>query len=81
MHSLTNELLQNHEKIAHHGRRAESIVKNMLQHSRKTSGTKEATDINALVDDCIDLSYHGFRNKYMAFETKIDTDFDNNLSK
>ena len=81
LHSLTNELLQNHEKIAHHGRRAESIVKNMLQHSRKTSGTKEATDINALVDDCIDLSYHGFRNKYMAFETKIDTDFDNNLSK
>lgn len=81
LHSLTDELLQNHEKIAHHGRRAEAIVRNMLQHSRKTSGSKEPTDINALVDDCIDLSYHGFRNKHMAFETRIDTDFDNTLSQ
>lgn len=80
LYSLTNELLQNHEKVAHHGRRAEAIVKNMLQHSQKTSGTKEPTDINALVDDCIDLSYHGFRNRFMAFETTINTDYDNSLS-
>ncbi len=81
LHLLTDELFQNHEKIAHHGRRAEAIVRNMLQHSRKPGGAKEPTDINALVDECIDLSYHGFRNKHMAFETKIETEFDDNLSK
>ncbi|HJS54066.1 MAG TPA: tetratricopeptide repeat-containing sensor histidine kinase [Chitinophagaceae bacterium] len=80
LHNLTDELLQNQQKITHHGKRAEAIVKNMLQHSRKSNGVKEPTDINALVDECLRLSYRGFRNKHKAFETKIETDLDNSAS-
>jgi signal transduction histidine kinase len=80
LHNLADELLQNHQKIAHHGKRAEAIVRNMLQHSRKNSGVKEPTDINALVNECVGLSYHGFRSKDQTFETKIDTDLDQSLS-
>lgn len=80
LHNLADELLQNHQKIAHHGKRAEAIVKNMLQHSRKSSGVKEPTDINALVDECVGLSYHGFRSKDQTFETRIETDLDQSLS-
>lgn len=79
VYALTDELLQNHEKIVTHGKRAENIVKNMLQHSRKSNGTKELTDINALVDECIGLGYHGFRNKHKTFETSIATDLDKSL--
>ena len=80
LHGLAEELLQNHEKIAHHGKRAEAIVKNMLQHSRKTSGVKEATDINALIDECIALSYHGFQSKHREFKSTVDLDLDNSLT-
>jgi len=75
-HSITDELLQNQQKITHHGKRAEAIVKNMLQHSGKSSGVKESIDINALVDECLRISYHGYRTKHKTFETKIETDFD-----
>ena len=81
LQTLADELMQNHQKITHHGKKAEAIVKNMLQHSRKSSGAKEPTDINGLVDECIELSYHGFRNKHMAFETKIETRFDGDLDR
>ncbi|HEX6849285.1 MAG TPA: tetratricopeptide repeat protein [Chitinophagaceae bacterium] len=81
LHSLTDNLLQNQQKIAHHGKKAEAIVKNMLQHSNKSTGEKEPIDINALVDECIGLSYHGFRSKHKMFETRIDTELDRSLSQ
>ena len=81
LHSLTNDLLANQEKIVHHGKKAEAIVKNMLQHSGSGSGEKEPTDINALIDECIGLSYHGFRIKHNTFETRIDTELDKTLSQ
>ena len=55
------------EKINHHGKRADAIVKGMLQHSRQTAGTKEPTDINALSDEYIRLCYHGLRAKDKSF--------------
>jgi signal transduction histidine kinase len=81
LHELADELSQNHQKIAHHGKRAEAIVKNMLEHSRKTSSTKEPTNINALVEECIGLSYHGFHNKHKEFDSRIDKDLDKTLSE
>ncbi len=71
---------ENEEKINHHGRRADAIVKNMLQHSRQTSGAKEPTDVNALCDEYLRLSYHGLRAKDKEFNTEIKTDFDETLS-
>jgi signal transduction histidine kinase len=66
----------NEEKIAHHGKRADSIVKSMLQHSRTASGTKEPVDINVLAAEYLRLSYHGFRAKDKLFQAKLITDFD-----
>jgi two-component system NtrC family sensor kinase len=81
LHYLTNELLQNQEKITHHGKRAGAIVNNMLEHSRRTnSGVKEPTNINALVDECLKLSYNSFRNKHKTFDSKIETHYDNSTS-
>ena len=73
IHSLADELLMNQEKIVHHGKRAGAIVRNMLQHTRKNSGMKELTNINALVDESLKLSYNGFRNKDKTFASKIDS--------
>ena len=56
---LANDAIENQKKINHHGKRADAIVKGMLQHSRTSSGTKEPTDINALCDEYLRLSYHG----------------------
>jgi signal transduction histidine kinase len=67
-------------KINHHGKRADAIVKGMLQHSRQSSGQKEPTDINALADEYLRLSYHGLRAKDKSFNATIETDFDNSLS-
>jgi signal transduction histidine kinase len=72
---------QNLEKINHHGKRADAIVKGMLQHSRKSSGQKEPTDINALADEYLRLSYHGLRAKDKNFNATIGTDFDNSIGK
>ncbi len=63
-----------------HGKRADAIVKNMLQHSRQTKGVKEPTDINALCDEYLRLSYHGLRAKDKSFNADIKTDFDRDLS-
>ena len=60
---LQMTLRENEEKINHHGKRADAIVKNMLQHSRTSTGQKEPTDINALADEYLRLSYHGMRAK------------------
>jgi hypothetical protein len=61
--AIANDIAFNSEKINHHGKRADAIVKGMLQHSRTSSGQKEPTDINALADEYLRLAYHGFRQK------------------
>ncbi|MEP7374753.1 MAG: ATP-binding protein [Chitinophagaceae bacterium] len=73
---LTNDIKDNEEKINHHGKRADAIVKGMLQHSRSSSAVKEPTDINALTDEYIRLCYHGLRAKDKSFSATIKTDFD-----
>ncbi len=79
--ALTNDLLANEEKVTHHGKRAEQIVKSMLQHSRTSSGEKELTDINALCDEYLRLSYHGYRAKDKSFNADFKTEFDSALPK
>ena len=74
-----NDLSQNLEKINHHGKRADAIVKGMLQHSRISSGQKDATDINALVDEYLRLSYHGLRAKDKTFNATMNTNFDESV--
>ncbi|MEO6286308.1 MAG: ATP-binding protein [Dyadobacter sp.] len=76
---IAAEVIANLEKINQHGKRADSIVKGMLQHSRASSGQKEATDINALVDEYIHLSYHSLRAKDKSFHATINRDFDPDL--
>jgi len=78
---LINDIQQNTEKILHHGKRADAIVKSMLQHSRQSSGNKEPTDINALCDEYLRLSYHGLRAKDKGFNAEIKTDFDPSIEK
>jgi C4-dicarboxylate-specific signal transduction histidine kinase len=78
---LINDVIANEEKINHHGKRADAIVKGMLQHSRKSSGQKEPTDINALADEYLRLSYHGLRAKDKSFNATIETDFDKSIGK
>ena len=78
---LQNDIKENEEKIMHHGRRADAIVKGMLQHSRSSSGVKEPTDINALCDEYLRLAYHGLRAKDKSFNAKFETHFDESLPK
>ena len=77
---IAETIRQNVEKIKHHGKRAGVIVKGMLQHSRTSTGKKELTDINALADEYVRLSYHGLRAKDKTFNATIKLDFDENLS-
>ncbi|MEP6738630.1 MAG: ATP-binding protein [Chryseolinea sp.] len=79
--ALANDIRQNLEKINHHGKRADAIVKGMLQHSRNNTGAKEHTDINALTDEHIRMCYHGLRAKDKSFNATIKTDFDASLKK
>jgi two-component system, NtrC family, sensor kinase len=76
-----NDLTQNQQKITHHGQRAASIVKGMLLHSRNYPGVKELTDVNALADEYLRLSYHGLRAKDKSFNANFKTEFDPNLPK
>ncbi len=78
---LINDLIENEQKINHHGKRADSIVKGMLEHSRSRSGEREPTDLNAMADEFIRLSYHGLRSKDNSFNVEIATRFDPDLSK
>jgi signal transduction histidine kinase len=78
---LADDLIDNQEKINQHGKRADAIVKGMLQHSRSSSGVKEPTDINALCDEYIRLCYHGLRAKDKSFNATMETHFDENLQK
>jgi signal transduction histidine kinase len=78
---IANEIEFNSEKINHHGKRADAIVKGMLQHSRSSSGVKESTDISALCDEYLRLAYHGMRAKDKGFNATVETDFDPSLGK
>ncbi|WP_373521607.1 ATP-binding protein, partial [Aquiflexum sp.] len=78
---ILEDIKQNLEKINHHGKRADAIVKGMLAHSRTSKGEKVPTDINALADEYLRLSYHGLRAKDKSFNADFVTDFDPNLPK
>jgi two-component system, NtrC family, sensor kinase len=73
-------LTGNLEKIAEHGRRADGIVRGMLQHSRGSSGDWQATDLNALVEESLNLAYHGARAQYQDFKVTLELDLDRNLT-
>ena len=79
--SIADDIQQNEEKINHHGKRADFIVKGMLQHSRTSTGEKQLTDINILADEFFKLSYHGLRAKDKNFNAELITNFDENLPK
>jgi signal transduction histidine kinase len=81
VNTLAEDLRDNSQKITFHGKRADSIVKGMLQHSRTTSGKKELTDINALADEFLRLSYHGLRAKDKSFNASMQTQFDPAIGK
>ncbi len=76
-----NDIYANNEKIVLHGKRADAIVKNMLQHSRSSSGQKELTDINTLADEYLRLAYHGLRAKDKTFNAHLKTEFDVNVGQ
>jgi signal transduction histidine kinase len=77
--ALATDIKSNQEKIREHGKRADSIVKGMLQHSRSSAGAKEPANISALADEYLRLSYHGMRAKDKSFNATIKTDFDPEL--
>src|SRR5437762_13311978 len=79
--AIAEDVKQNLEKIIHHGKRADAIVKGMLMHSRTSTGQKELTDINALADEYLRLSYHGLRAKDKSFMANFRTDFDPAVQK
>ena len=77
--AIANDVRENQEKINHHGKRADAIVKGMLQHSQSSSGVKEPTDINKLADEYLRLAYAGFRRKDKSFNATLQTDLDNSI--
>ena len=79
--TIANDIKENEIKIMHHGKRADAIVKGMLQHSRTGSGQKEMTNINELAEEYLRLAYHGLRAKDKSFNAKFETDFDNSIGK
>ena len=78
---LLNDIKDNSEKINLHGKRADAIVKGMLQHSRTSTGKKEASDINKLAEEYLRLAYHGLRAKDKSFNVETETDFDSSVGK
>jgi signal transduction histidine kinase len=79
--AIADDIGQNEEKINHHGKRADSIVKGMLEHSRSSSGQKELTDLNVIADEYLRLSYHGLRSKDKSFNAEIISNLDPDLPK
>ena len=73
-------LTGNLEKIAEHGRRADGIVKSMLEHSRGGSGERQSVDLNALVEEALNLAYHGARAQDQNFNITLERDFDRDLA-
>jgi len=76
INELTGTLKSNFDKVVHHGRRADAIVKNMLQHSREGSGEHRVVDVNALVEESLNLAWHGARAETQGFEIKLSQSFD-----
>lgn len=79
--SIAEDIAENEKKIAQHGKRADSIVKGMLLHSRSSSGIKEPTDINSLADEFLRLTYHGLKAKDKSFNATMKSDFDPSIGK
>jgi len=79
--AIADDIADNEEKIIHHGKRADAIVKGMLQHSRTTTKEKETTDVNELVDEYLRLAYHGFRAKDNSFNADFKSELDEALPK
>ncbi len=77
--TIAADIKENERKINHHGKRADAIVKGMLQHSQSGSGAKEPTNINSLADECMRLAYHGLRAKDKSFNAELITHFDKTL--
>lgn len=77
--AIANDIKANEEKINEHGKRADAIVKGMLQHSRSGSSVKEPTNVNALADEYLRLSYHGIRAKDKGFNASLQTDFEDTI--
>jgi signal transduction histidine kinase len=78
---LFTDIVENEKKINHHGKRADAIVKGMLQHSRSTGNVKEPTDINVLADEYLRLAYHGLRAKDKSFNAALKTEYDESIVK
>ena len=76
---ISNDIKANEEKINHHGKRADAIVKGMLQHSSSGTGKKEPTDINKLADEYLRLAYHGLRAKDKSFNATMKTNYDESI--
>ncbi len=79
--AISLDVIQNLEKINHHGKRADGIVKAMLEHSRSRGGSKEPKDINNLADEYLRLAYHGMRAKDKTFGAAMNTDFDDSIGE
>lgn len=79
--AIAEDISANEQKINHHGKRADAIVKGMLQHSRSSTGVKEPADFNALANEYLRLSYHGLRAKDKSFNATLKTDFDPSIGK
>ena len=77
--AISNDIKGNEEKINHHGKRADAIVKGMLQHSRSSTGAKEPTNLNALADEYLRLAYHGLKARDKDFNVTMKTDFDKSV--
>ena len=77
--AIADDVIDNEEKINHHGKRADTIVKGMLQHSRSSTGVKEPTDINKLAEEYLRLAYHGLRAKDKSFNATLQTDYDETI--
>jgi two-component system NtrC family sensor kinase len=77
--AIADDVIENQKKINHHGKRADGIVKGMLQHSRTSTGLKEPADINLLADEYLRLAYHGLRAKDKSFNATMNTDFDDSI--
>jgi signal transduction histidine kinase len=79
--TILKDIKGNEQKINHHGKRADAIVKGMLQHSRSSTGQKEPTNINVLADEYLRLAYHGLRAKDKSFNATLNTDYDESIGK
>ena len=78
---IIEDLADNQNKILHHGKRADGIVKSMLQHSRAQSGIMQLTDLNELSEEYLKLAYHGFRVKHKSFHCHFETAYDENVGR